>query len=280
MYLILPPHPSLAPYIDNYWFLNTQRPADDALREQIFVDVRADILFNFGAAYVRESADGTVTTLAASNVDAPRDQPVSVVQSGHVRLVGVRFKPGGLAAFVPMPVGHLLNLTAETGDVLGAVVHELESRLYDAPTAAAQKILLDGFFLSRLSPPNKYTLAQAVIRRLDAGDTTRIDQLAGEFGYSARTLDRVFTQVVGVPPKVYARIARFQRALALLTQPIALTEVALAAGYFDQPHLTREFRALAGQTPERTRADLIARLPDPAPNLVRFVQDPSQPPAV
>ena len=280
MYLILPPHPSLAPYIDNYWLLNTQRPADDALREHIFVDVRADILFNFGAAYVRESADGTATTLAASNVDAPRDQPVSVVQSGHVRLVGVRFRPGGLAAFVPMPVGHLLNLTADTGDVLGAVVRELESRLYDAPTAHAQKTLLDGFFLSRLSPPSKYALAQAVIGRLDTGDTTRIDQLAAEFGYSARTLDRIFIQVVGVPPKVYARIARFQRALALLTQPITLTEVALAAGYFDQPHLTREFRVLAGQTPERARADLFARLPDPAPNLVRFVQDPSPPTTV
>jgi transcriptional regulator GlxA family with amidase domain len=77
-----------------------------------------------------------------------------------------------------------------------------------------------------------------------------------ETGYSHRRFVALFRGAVGLPPKLYCRILRFQAALHLLATPppLPLAEVALAAGYSDQPHLNREFRELAGVSPGEYRA--------------------------
>lgn len=275
MYRLMMPHPALAPYIESYWALKIHIAAAETFSESIFVDVRADVLFNFGAPYQRELPDGGRTVLNASNVDAPRDHPVSVMQSGTIDLTGVRFHAGGLSAFARPPMGQLLNQTVSITDLFGAEAYALEGRLYEAGSSEAQKRVLDDFFLRRLYPSDKHRLVMHITRMLDGAPNLSMGSLARETCYSPRMVQRLFVNVIGIAPKFYARVARFQRALALLPYAVSLAEVALRAGYYDQPHLSRDFRALAGQSPELTRAFLLTRFEAPAPNLVRFVQDPS-----
>lgn len=271
MYRLIMPHPALMPYIEAYWILKTHIMAVNALSERIFVDVRADVLFNFGAPYQRELPDGERAILNASNVDAPRDHPVSVVQSGDIHLIGVRFQSGGLSAFARPPLGHLLNQTISTADLFGAEAYTLEGQLYEAESVEVQKALLDSFFVRRFYPSDKHRLVMGMAKMLDGNPS--VDAVARATGYSPRMVQRLFVDIIGVAPKFYARVARFQRALAVLPYAANLAEVAVRAGYYDQPHLSRDFRALAGQSPELTRAFLQARFDAPAPNLVRFVQD-------
>ena len=74
--------------------------------------------------------------------------------------------------------------------------------------------------------------------------------LARQLGCSRKHLAAQFHEQIGVPPKTAARILRFDRAVGLLQQTDASgAEVALASGYFDQPHFIREFRQFAGVTP-------------------------------
>ena len=88
-----------------------------------------------------------------------------------------------------------------------------------------------------------------------------IGELARDVGWSHRHLSARFREQVGLPPKALARVLRFERALNFLrgVRPRPLAEVALAARYYDQAHLNREFRALAGCTPTELQA---SRLPD------------------
>ncbi|HJQ83469.1 MAG TPA: helix-turn-helix domain-containing protein, partial [Candidatus Binatia bacterium] len=83
-----------------------------------------------------------------------------------------------------------------------------------------------------------------------------------ETGYSHRRFIALFRDAVGLPPKLYCRVLRFQEALRLLVvrPPRPLADVALAAGYSDQPHLNREFRELAGVSPSEYRAAAPASL--------------------
>lgn len=76
-----------------------------------------------------------------------------------------------------------------------------------------------------------------------------------ESGFSHRHIVRVFTEAVGVPPKTYLRLRRFNRALEHLhaAPEAALADVAASVGYADQAHMTREFQAFAGLTPGRYR---------------------------
>jgi transcriptional regulator GlxA family with amidase domain len=93
-----------------------------------------------------------------------------------------------------------------------------------------------------------------------------------ETGWSRRHVTQQFRRQLGLPPKAYARLLRFQYATALLGQTPgrSFADVATEAGYYDQSHLTRDFAALAGMTPGRYVAEA-----EPIPE-VRFVQDPDE----
>jgi transcriptional regulator GlxA family with amidase domain len=98
----------------------------------------------------------------------------------------------------------------------------------------------------------------------------RVEPLMDETGWSRRHVTQRFRRQIGITPKAYARLLRFQHASSLLAEDSAsrsLADVAVVAGYYDQSHLTRDFAALAGVTPNAYPAD-IAHVPE-----VSFVQD-------
>jgi AraC-like DNA-binding protein len=88
----------------------------------------------------------------------------------------------------------------------------------------------------------------------ESGGAVPIARLRSETGWSKTRLVSAFRDQIGVAPKLYARIVRFSCAAELLTAGGALTEVALAAGYYDQPHMNAEFRELSGMTPREFAA--------------------------
>jgi AraC-like DNA-binding protein len=251
VYELFNPAPLLQPYIEQYWLLRSSgQPA--TLEERIFVDAQADIMFNFGAAYVRRNLLGSTDSMTVAHLDAQRDYPIAIAQQGLIDLVGVRFRPGGLAAFVRLPLHETSNLTIDLSTVFGGASADLEAHLYDARDSLARVKLLDLFFLQRLMPPDALPIARYIADRIIAvHGTARITTLSHDVGYSIRTVDRLFRQVFGISPKVYARVVRFQRALALLGahSTLPLIEIALRCGYYDQAHFTREFVEFAGDTP-------------------------------
>src|SRR5215207_325937 len=162
MYQIFFPARALQPYIQVYWMVHSPQGQSESIRENIFVDGRADIVFNFGCAYGRRylTEAGKEESLAVTNLDGQRQYPVSIVQDGVIDLVGVRFKPGGLAAFLSLPCHEVSNQTVELTSVFGIAATELENRLFDSVDMAGRVALLDNFFLSRLSLPSPYEFAR------------------------------------------------------------------------------------------------------------------------
>ncbi len=272
MYRFYYPAEALRPFIQNYWMIGG---GVSALHETIFVDAQADMLFNFGCPYERRRPGGSSALMTTSNLDGQREHPVSIVQTGAIDLIGVRFQPGGAAAFLPLPAREISNQTPALGDVFGRAACELESRLYDALAHPAKQVtLLDRFFLERLhlSTAHRYTLHLAAQLHTSGGGLS-VRELSAEAGYSIRTVDRLFQQYMGISPKFYAQIVRFGAALERMAQGGSLADVAAISGYYDQPHFTKTFTAFTGQTPEQYRQELLARSAAPPPNLVQFLQE-------
>jgi AraC-like DNA-binding protein len=279
MYQFHLPVPALRPFIESYWFARASSGQSATLHESVFVDGKADILFNFGVGYQRQYLDtsGYSETLAISNLDAQRLYPLTIHQQGSIDLVGVRFRPGGLSAILSVPLHEITNHTLDVQDPFDTRIHELEGRLFDADgDSHAQARLLDSFFLHRLTSKPAHDFARAVAAQIEAmhGEIS-IRQLSRESGYSIRSVDRFFRQYYGFSPKFYARVVRFQRVLAMLSRnpQITLMEVTLSCGYYDQPHFTHEFQQFTGAKPEDYRTHLLTKAAEPPPNLVHFLQD-------
>src|SRR5579883_1125844 len=279
MYQLSQPHPALAPHIESYWFVFAETGEAVELSVDVFVDLRADLVFNFQAPYTRAIVGKRPRRISASNLDAQRIHPIRIEQRGDVRIGGVRFHVGGLAPFVPTPVDRWSNRVVPIESVFGEDVIALENQMRAAGTdRQAQTASLDAFFLSRLAPGKQQPLVHELKVEIEAeGGLERVAELCARAGISQRHLDRLFRSHLGFNPKTFARVVRFQRALGRLRGDpgCTLAELAAECGYYDQSHFVREFRTFAGTAPRARIGYFPAGAPtDFSPNLVRFVQDP------
>lgn len=279
MYQLSSPAPALSPFIEHYWFVSATEARPFDLRVDVYVDARADLVFNFGAPYTRTVLDGRTAPLEqlASNLDAQRTRPIRIAQRGAVEIVGVRFRTAGLSPFVSQPVDGWTDRVVPLDEAFGADGPAVEAALRAASSREARTELLDAFFGARLAQTPAHATVQALMTRIErAGGDVRMADLSAEGRVPIRKLDRWFLRHLGFSPKAFARIVRFQRALTMLkTDPgCTLAAVGAACGYYDQPHFVRDFKQYAGVAPSARVGYFPADGPDDfSPNVVQFVQD-------
>jgi AraC-like DNA-binding protein len=154
-----------------------------------------------------------------------------------------------------LPLDSLTGQILDPESVLGgsAGVRELRERMLEARDFGGALDLLETWLTARLSAaraPHAATLRASALLSAPEPELP-VSALAREAGVSARRLHELFQREVGLPAKRIGRILRFRRALERLCtdRTLDLTELALDCGYYDQAHLYRDFRDLAGLTP-------------------------------
>jgi AraC-like DNA-binding protein len=279
MYILRKPTAQLRDFIEHYWFVLDAAGESVDLRVEVFVDARADLIFNFGTPYRREVISGPAAEIAASNFDAQRLVPIRIEQHGRVRVSGVRFHLGGVGPFTATPLEDSSGSTTPPEVLFGPGAERLDAELRDERDPDAAAALLDAFFLEQLS---RFGPNIAFLRALDAlrasDGQAGSAEMAEAADVSRRHLERLFARELGFPPKTVARVLRFQRALkSLMTTPDEpLSALASATGYFDQAHFIRDFKQFTGGIPRGYRGYYPPAAPtDFAPNVVVFVQDDS-----
>ena len=173
---------------------------------------------------------------------------------GHQAGVQLDLTPMGAARFLGMPLEALSRQLVRFDDLLGRDASDLREQLALANGWGPRLRLVQSFALKRISshagPP---PLVAAVWRRLIASSgQASIEAMAGDAGVSRKHLTRQFAHWTGLPPSAYARVLRFDRAVARIKhQPDAIDWAMLAqdCGYYDQPHFNRDFKGFTGMTP-------------------------------
>lgn len=168
--------------------------------------------------------------------------------------VGVQLQPGAAELLFGVPAGELSGRHTSLGDLWGRAATEARERLEEAATAERRLAVMESLLLARL--PVVRGLHPAVAEALEHFWTTSdVREVVRASGYSHRHFIGLFRDAVGLAPKAYCRVLRFQQALRRISaKPDASwVDLAIEAGYSDQPHFTREFRDFTGVTPERYR---------------------------
>lgn len=161
----------------------------------------------------------------------------------------VRFMPGAGRA-LGVPACELADRSVALEALLGARLRPAATGILEAGTLAGALAALTA--LLRQLPCARDSLVEAALEPLGrAGDAAGVAAVARSLQVSERHLSRRFLACVGIPPKRYAGLRRFERAMAALRAAPSLVDAALQAGYYDQAHLAREIRAFAGMTPRQ-----------------------------
>lgn len=248
MYKEFRPHPLLTAYVDAYWTAG----GTQFMQQRILPDTCADIIFNISEDII--AADGGLGILPGNAfvVGTMTTFQDTAFHAGTY-LLGIRFKPGGLNAFTGMPLQLITDDQAPLCDVASGWHVELESLLLNTPGIVAKVKCLELFLLQRLPAGNiisgKIQNSIALIRQ-SKGDVA-VSTLAAQAYMSPRNFERHFLQTAGVSPKTFSRIVRFISLKQQLKKlpGTHLLSLALDHGFYDHAHLTREFKAFAGDSP-------------------------------
>ncbi|MBF6174219.1 helix-turn-helix domain-containing protein [Nocardia blacklockiae] len=170
----------------------------------------------------------------------------------RVRLVGVHFKPWGLAPFIEGPAAELRDRWVPADAVWQRSVDRIRNRLGEIGTPGEMLRAVETELLARLAEPRGVDLVRHTAQRLALSHgAVPIGALIEATGVSATHLTGQFKTHVGVTPKQVARIYRFARLILSVDarHPVGWSDLAATVGYFDQAHLSKEFKDFTGHTP-------------------------------
>lgn len=179
-------------------------------------------------------------------------RPVPYVRdiSEPAQSVGAQLRPGAGEALFGAPAEELAGRHTPLDDLWGGAVAEVRERLLWAESAEQKLDIFESYLAARLRHSAVlHPVVAYAIRQL--ATTSDIGEVVRQTGCSHRRFIALFRRSVGLTPKLYCRVLRFQRSLKRLAREpaVPLVEVALDAGYSDQPHFNRDFREFAGLEP-------------------------------
>lgn len=237
------PPPELAPIVECFW---TRRidASDARLTHRVLPDGCVDIIVSVDRSGSSAVGVGAMT------------RPLLVRGASPALTIGVRFRPGFAQAALGLPAAELTDETVAWSVLTGEAEEELAG-LDRASSDEAKLAAVVRMIVRRFAGSVAPVAVRESVRRIVAADgMLRIAALAPEIGVSRQQLARLFAVHVGVAPKVFARVMRVRAAIARADAARAAnpygvdwSAVAYDLGYYDQPHLVDEFKAITGLTP-------------------------------
>lgn len=251
-FLRLPPPPDLASQVENFWFMRGASAAAMPDGHRILPDGCMEFVFQLGDPFRELGSDGTWRLQPRWLFVGQMQRRVDIKPSGVIHTVGIHFRPAGVAAFVTGDLSRFTDriqaLDRALGDVAG--VASLSRALASCRSAEKMAERLAAF-LRRRRIEGDPKIERAVSHLLDGSGVVDLESLAPGAALSERQFRRRFEMAVGLPPKRFVRLIRFQRVFEqrLENDALAWSRVALDCGYYDQAHFNRDFKAFTGARP-------------------------------
>jgi len=241
-------------FIGMFWLYEGYTEPHD--KERLLPDGSMELVVNLAEDRIRDYHPGQTEKfqmLRGSVMVGAHSEFFVIDTAEQFNVAGVHFKPGGAFPFFGPPANELQNQMVSLADLWGALAGQLRERLLEAGTPGEKFRVFAEILLARAAqrlgrhPAVDYALGQF----RSAAQTSTVAGVTGRIGLSAKRFIDVFSGEVGLTPKLYCRVRRFQRAVRLADRGRTIDWAALAAdcGYFDQAHFIHDFRAFSGINP-------------------------------
>ncbi len=266
-------NPLLEPYIEKIYILEHEGYLTAPAELSSPANPYSAMVLNYGDRYRLHSNVSPGTLLPTSFLTGYSTRAYRLELTGRVAMLGVAFKGTGLRAFFPSAaLGEITDQRPDLGAIIGAEAERLCNQLAEAPTNAARFARIETWLLHRLEQLPRTTITpgvadQAAYIMLNNRGMLTMDKLADGLCVSSRHLRRLFHEQVGISPKFFARLKRFNYVYHnLVMKPDTdWPDFLVQGGFYDQSHLIKDFVQFSGKAPSvalQRHQQLTAMLPD------------------
>ncbi|MDQ6771582.1 MAG: helix-turn-helix domain-containing protein [Candidatus Dormibacteraeota bacterium] len=235
------PAPELSELIEHYWRVHWDMGDHEPYTQDTLSNASVHLVVERGRSQLLGIVTGRFTR----------------VLEGRGRVFGVKFRPAGFHAFGRSPVSKLTNRSLAVAEVFGQDGDALVERVLGLEDNLRIVEAYDAFFRAKLPAPdpNVGLLNGLVARIVGDRNITTVELVAREAGIGKRTMQRLFSEYVGVSPKWVIRRYRLHEAEERLAagEDVDLAALALDLGYYDQAHFAKDFCAIVGRPPAAYR---------------------------
>jgi AraC-like DNA-binding protein len=251
------PAPGLEPFV-RYYGYRSACLTDTIAVHPLNARTAPTLIFEFS------NADATLHIPASG--DVPVGLPRAILHGtqtchrGELHIRGtidsfdIVFQPDGLDLLFALPASEFTDFSFDAEAIFGPTISLFQERLADCHSLEERIITANQFLIQRAHRARARDGVSVSAREILIGaGEGRIPAMAEKMGLSIRQFRRRFVQTVGVSPKLFGRIARFEAALERMgrSPDVSWTDVAYQFGYFDQMHMVHEFAQFTGGTPTR-----------------------------
>jgi methylphosphotriester-DNA--protein-cysteine methyltransferase len=253
-----PVSPALRPAVSHLLLYREHIPDGTEVLERVLPDGAVRLAFNLGAAPTAGGGAGEPTEAIGASV-----KPALVRMRGTIEGVSVTLRPGAASVLLGLPAAELMGTAVRLDDLWHGEGARVLERMMEAPDDRARLSVLQEALHQRLSrhADGLHAGTMRAARLITASGGSRpLREVADAIGVGERRLQQLFHAHVGLSPRAFSRLARLHACLRLLRQQRtpSWARVAVDAGFYDQPHLANEFRALCGLSPTEFLARTVS----------------------
>lgn len=250
----------LRPYVKNYTLISID---NDLTNEVFYPSGYVDLVINVSEGNAITCIDGRKRKLPGVELLGHLTLPSRLtVTKGTVVLIA-RIYPYASSFFFTDSMSEFTNYATDAYGIFSGEINDFYYSLMEADTIEQRVALLDSFLVGKLIKNEKqyrksWMISQVCNHMISMGETYNSKALSSLLGISERYLERLFVNMVGISPRAFFTVHRFNKSLDLvLSSERKLTSIAYDCGYYDQSHFIKEFTKFTGITPLEARASLL-----------------------
>ena len=240
------PISELKPYVKFFTIIE----CNDERQNNIMPDTSIVMAFRLRGEVIVPGHSNTVLPL--STISGIRKNNRLIHYSKNAVNLLIHFKEGAAAAFFKTPLHELADSNTSLDLLMpSSLITEMEECLAETDNYTQQITIAEKFLLSLLKPSSDQVITHAIKTIHETTGTLPVNELAKSLFISQDVFEKRFRRIVGTTPKQYSKIVRMQHAIKTHDASNNLTGLAYSAGYFDQSHFIKDFKAFTGQTPHQ-----------------------------
>lgn len=247
--------PSLKPFIRHYWYVNNDE--NITLSQNLLLPMdHVDLIMNIGTPCIY-GEHPNLCKPENIHFHGIREHASKITQWGRLRSFGITYTPWGFYFFTKKPMGQYVDRIVNLRETNAMLCQELSAHIAQFHNPSSFIKQMEKSLMKSVRATEEELDECSIIENFMASDLPHIQTYCERNGLSTRKLERLFSKYIGVSPKRFMNIVRFEECARdiISGNESSLTDISYRNGYYDQPHFVKNFKGYTGYAPRDFQSD-------------------------